>query len=53
MMTIALGKKSRETCLRGKNMFEGWVCTGILINVVLSFWILDTLKQILKELKRK
>ena len=34
-------------------MFEGWVCTEILINVVLSFWILDTLKQILKELKRK
>ena len=34
-------------------MFEGWVCTVILINVVLSFWILDTLKQILKELKRK
>lgn len=34
-------------------MFEGWVCTGILINAVLSFWILDTLKQILKELKRK
>lgn len=34
-------------------MFEGWFCTGILINVVLSFWILDTLKQILKELKRK
>lgn len=34
-------------------MFEGWVCTGILINVVLSFWNLDTLKQILKELKRK
>lgn len=22
MMTIALGKKSRETCIRGKNMFK-------------------------------
>lgn len=34
-------------------MFEGWVGTGILINVILSFWILDTLKEILKELKKK
>ena len=34
-------------------MFEGWVCTGILIVVINSFWILDTLKEILKELKKK
>lgn len=34
-------------------MFEGWIGTAIVISVILSFWILDTLKQILKELKKK
>ena len=39
--------------LSGGNMFEGWIGTGILINVILSVWILNTLKEILKELKKK
>ena len=34
-------------------MFEGWVGAGVLIITFMSIFILDTLKDILKELKKK
>ena len=31
----------------------GWICTAVFVNALMSVFILDTLKDILKELKKK
>lgn len=31
----------------------GWICGAIAVNALMSIFILDTLKDILKELKKK
>lgn len=31
----------------------GWICSAVFVNALMSVFILDTLKEILKELKKK
>lgn len=31
----------------------GWICGTVFVNALMSVFILDTLKDILKELKKK